>query len=144
MDSTRKNRRGFTLVEILVVIFIIGLLMALLLPAINAARETARASQCINNQQELGKALIQYDTAKNRLPGVLSFVNPSDPTTSPRINWVISIFGELGRMDLWQTYSSGTGGAPVKVAQLICPSDSLIDPMGGLSYSINLGDSTQS
>jgi prepilin-type processing-associated H-X9-DG protein len=92
----------------------------------------------------LGKALIQYDTAKNRLPGVLSFVNPSDPTTSPRINWVISIFGELGRMDLWQTYSSGTGGAPVKVAQLICPSDSLIDPMGGLSYSINLGDSTQS
>jgi prepilin-type N-terminal cleavage/methylation domain-containing protein/prepilin-type processing-associated H-X9-DG protein len=139
MDSTRKNLRGFTLVEMLVVILIIGILMGLLLPAIIAARESARAAQCINNQQELGKALIQYDLTKNRLPGVLSFVNPSDPTKSPRINWVISIFGELGRMDLWQAYSGGATATPVKVAQLICPSDSMVDPVGGLSYAVNLG-----
>jgi len=139
MDPTRKNRLGFTLVEILVVIFIIAILMGLLLPAINAARESARAAQCINNQQELGKALIQYDLTKNHLPGVLSFVNPSAPTTSLRINWVISIFGELGRMDLWQTYSGGASTTPVKVAQLICPSNSLTEPEGGLSYAVNLG-----
>ncbi len=76
---------------------------------------------------------------KNRLPGVLSFVNPTVPMTSPVINWVISIFGEMGRMDLWQAYSSGTGPGPVKVAQLICPSDSSVDPVGGLSYAVNLG-----
>jgi prepilin-type N-terminal cleavage/methylation domain-containing protein/prepilin-type processing-associated H-X9-DG protein len=139
MMPTRKNRRGFTLVEILVVVLIIVILMGLLFPAIQAARENGRATQCINNQQELGKAIAQYEMAKNRLPGVLSLVNPTTPTTSPRINWVISIFGELGRMDLWQAYSSGAGPGPVKVSQLICPSGILVDPVGGLSYAVNLG-----
>lgn len=139
MISTRKDRRGFTLVEILVVVLIIVILMGLLFPAIQAARENARTTQCINNQQELGKALLNYEMTKNHLPGVLSFVNPSDPTKSLRINWVISIFGELGRMDLWQAYSPGTGLAPVKVGQLICPSNNLTDPVGGLSYAVNLG-----
>ncbi len=139
MAWTRKNRRGFTLVEMLVVILIIVLLAGLLFPAIQAARENARATQCMHNQQELGKALIQYDMAKNRLPGVLSFVNPTIPLTSPRINWVISIFGEMDRMDLWQVYSGGAGTVPVKVAQLICPSDGTVEPLGGLSYAVNLG-----
>ena len=139
MTSTRKDRRGFTLVEILVVVLIIVILMGLLFPAIQAARENGRATQCINNQQELGKAIAQYEMAKQRLPGVLSCVNPAAPTTSVRINWVISIFGEMGRMDLWQIYSTGTGPGPVKVSQLICPSNSLVDPVGGLSYAVNLG-----
>jgi prepilin-type N-terminal cleavage/methylation domain-containing protein/prepilin-type processing-associated H-X9-DG protein len=137
MISTRKDRRGFTLVEILVVVLIIMILMGF--PAIQAARENGRTTQCINNQQELGKAIAQYEMAKNRLPGVLSFVNPSAPTTSLRINWVISIFGELGRMDLWQAYSSGTGPGPVKVSQLVCPSNGLVNPVGGLSYAVNWG-----
>ncbi len=148
MISTRKKRRGFTLVEMLVVIFIIGLLMSLLFPAIIAARESARAAQCINNQQELGKALIQYDMTKSRLPGVLSFANPpSTADPNPRkITWVMSIFGELGRMDLWKDWnqpdkSDGTQfpGTLVKVAQLICPSSSLVNQVGGLSYAVNLG-----
>jgi len=139
MISTRKDRRGFTLVEILVVILIIVILMGLLFPAIQAARENGRATQCINNQQELGKAIAQYEMAKQRLPGVLSNVNPTLSTASARINWVISIFGEMGRMDLRQVYSSGTGPGPVKVSQLICPSNSLVDPVGGLSYVVNLG-----
>ncbi|MGA2062558.1 MAG: DUF1559 domain-containing protein [Thermoguttaceae bacterium] len=139
MISTRKDRRGFTLVEILVVILIIVILMGLLFPAIQAARENGRATQCINNQQELGKAIAQYEMAKQRLPGVLSNVNPTLSTASARINWVISIFGEMGRMDLWQIYSTGTGPGPVKVSQLICPSNSLVDPVGGLSYAVNLG-----
>lgn len=51
-------------------------------------------------------------------------------------NWVVNILDDLGRMDLWQQWQSGNHN-PVKVALLICPSDSFIEPIGGLSYAIN-------
>lgn len=64
----RGNRLAFTLVELLVVIAIIGILVSLLLPAVNAAREAARNSQCINNLRQIALASLNYESSKGHLP----------------------------------------------------------------------------
>src|SRR6476469_6112861 len=62
------GRRAFTLVELLVAVAIIGVLVALLLPAVKSAREAARRSQCINNLRQIGVATMHFESAKRQLP----------------------------------------------------------------------------
>ena len=67
----KRQPSGFTLVELLVVITIIGILMGLLIPAVNAARETARKSQCATNMKNLALAGVQHNVTKKSLPGYI-------------------------------------------------------------------------
>src|SRR5688572_12496071 len=69
MDSLFvKRRAAFTLVELLVVIAIIGILVALLLPAIQSAREAARRTKCANNLHNIALAVLNYESSKKELP----------------------------------------------------------------------------
>jgi prepilin-type processing-associated H-X9-DG protein/prepilin-type N-terminal cleavage/methylation domain-containing protein len=74
MAISRPRRLAFTLVELLVVITIIGMLVALLLPAVQSARERARQTQCLNNLKNIGLATFNYDSSKGQLPGLMQFI----------------------------------------------------------------------
>jgi prepilin-type N-terminal cleavage/methylation domain-containing protein/prepilin-type processing-associated H-X9-DG protein len=133
MTKDNPRRNGFTLVELLVVIAIIGVLVALLLPAIQAAREAARRSQCLNNMKQLGIAFLNYESAKKEFP--LATINP-DPLAPPGTpvpginNWAPFIlpYVEQGNLivgydldvDWWREPNRAIVQNPL--ALLLCPS----------------------
>jgi prepilin-type N-terminal cleavage/methylation domain-containing protein/prepilin-type processing-associated H-X9-DG protein len=80
--SPRRSRLGFTLIELLVVIAIIGILVALLLPAVQAAREAARRAQCINNMKQIGIAVHSFHDVQQSLPN-MSFCGGGCEDTNP-------------------------------------------------------------
>lgn len=116
--------RGFTLVELLVVIAIIGILVALLLPAVQSAREAARRTQCTNNQKQIGLALHNHhDTFNEFPPGGDSFAGRfADPDDSGgRCGTMVYLLPFLEQQNLYERIASVTPlslGAPWNVAEV--------------------------
>ncbi len=133
----RKARPGFTLVELLVVIAIIGILIALLLPAVQAAREAARRSQCTNNLKQLGLALHNYHDAVLKFPPAILTKYVGTAMSSTCCAWGAFVLPYMEQQSLYDTVRPGEGSIysavnddPVRrqamqtpIATHNCPSD---------------------
>src|SRR5262249_9374183 len=103
--TSRKSSSGFTLIELLVVIAIIAILTALLLPAVQAAREAARRSQCNNNLKQLALALHNYHDTNNRLPYSSSY----SVSTTPGHTWNEFILPKMEQLPLFNQINFAVG-----------------------------------
>jgi prepilin-type N-terminal cleavage/methylation domain-containing protein len=140
---------AFTLVELLVVIAIIGILVALLLPAVQAAREAARRIQCNNNLKQLGVAIHNYHDAHKLLPPALLFDANQDPAKSDlfRANWVILVLPYLEEQSLYNQFNlklpisdpANQAARGTALSVMLCPTDiGQAIPFAGVSGS-NMG-----
>ena len=128
-----RKRFGFTLVELLVVITIIGMLVALVIPAINGAREAARRAQCTNNQKQIAMALLNNEMRKQRFTGYTNVL------AGKYAGWPVMILPDIERRDLYDEWAQGNQVSSY-LELLVCPSDSPTSydaPL--LSYVVNCG-----
>lgn len=140
-----RRQRGFTLVELLVVIAIIGTLMALMLPAVQMAREAARRAQCSNNQKQLSLALINYVGAHKQFPGYINAL-PAKPKASAKTpaSWIIMLFPLIEQQDVWDRYYDTSYAVPALnqlpyISTLSCPSNPPAAGGPALAYVGNAG-----
>lgn len=122
----RRWRLGFTLVELLVVIAIIGLLVALLLPAVQAAREAGRRTACLNNLRQLGLATLQFEGQFKRYPGLFEELEvgrlDADLATERYMTWGVILLPFLEKQKLYDLYAEGRT-TDLFVEVMLCPSD---------------------
>jgi prepilin-type N-terminal cleavage/methylation domain-containing protein/prepilin-type processing-associated H-X9-DG protein len=128
-----RVRRGFTLIELLVVISIIAILIALLLPAVQAVREAARRAQCSNNFKQLGLALAAYHDVCNVLPigrtGLYSTYRSPNPN---RRTWAIAALSNIEQNNTFNAFNCSLSFNDLQnatavvslVSTFVCPSDS--------------------
>jgi len=125
----QRTRAGFTLVELLVVIAIIGTLVGLLLPAVQSAREAARANTCKNNLKQLHTALTLRETSLGEFPGYINKLGiPGDLAANQnRASWVVMTFPYLEQGPLWDIWNRPNAASNPQafpsVEILVCPSD---------------------
>jgi prepilin-type N-terminal cleavage/methylation domain-containing protein/prepilin-type processing-associated H-X9-DG protein len=142
-----RARRGFTLIELLVVITIIGMLVALLLPAVQAAREAGRRATCMNNQKQLSLAMLNFESANGRFPGYENtyYGFATSDIAANQASWVVPLLPYIERRDVWETWRKGPADAKtawIYLKLLVCPSDPPAQEGTGstpLAYVVNAG-----
>ncbi len=141
-----RHRTGFTLVELLVVIAIIGVLVALLLPAVQAAREAARRMQCVNNLCQLSLAVQNYElTFRTYPPGTVNDTGPiQNVPEGYHHNWLTQLLPYIEEQVVYNHVDFAVGvyddrnlpARQVPIAVLTCPSDvARDDSLGWTSYA---------